>query len=188
MGDNLLQALYQQYLMTQDPQMAVEFMHHYMRQTEIPTKLTARTIPTPDWIALSEKQGCYLSQCLESNDFEKLIENYGLQCQCGDVFFNPAVLDIPFNYPRSSIIFGQFCQLCKVPACGRCNFLTRVNPWGFNYYCQSCLLIKIAQSLKEGNILYVNEFQPQMPSYSSGIPGITGIQGATGLQGLTGPG
>jgi len=163
MSDAFLQTLYQQFLATQDPQLAIQFMQHYMRETGIqPSSPKPRQLPAQIWIKLAQEQGWNESEriveLIENYPMQKFDFIYGYQCPCKQVFLHSAISElIPNIDPK---FFGKSCEFCdEVYTCGKCNLLIKYQmnyPQAENlhYLCQNCLARVLVEAFKTGALIF----------------------------------
>lgn len=155
MGQEILEALYQQYLVTQDPIWAVRFLTYYGQNQEMASKpATAKRLKMDEWLHLalaqewSDPQGIINSVLSQNLPFK-----YGYQCPCGDVFLDSEIIPIT-NFDDWDESIGKSCTVCgAVSGCGQCNLLisVRLRMEGTGNWCHRCFLARAVEALETGS-------------------------------------
>jgi hypothetical protein len=161
MSDAILRALFRSFKQTNDPDDAMQFMHHYMRILGEVPQATAKQISVDEWSRLAQKQAWGEPDTIV-NDVLQVEEpfDFGYRCPCGSVFLDSRIEDLTGFDDSDS--FGEYCEGCrKIYGCGQCNLLINsFDSSGFHFaLCQECFLDKVIGALQSGY------FNPDIPRH-----------------------
>lgn len=156
MSDELLRSIYQEFQLTQSPEVALQFMAQYMRQIgDAPPLPTAQELDTQTWVTLALAQGWRDPAWIVSKIIERTSFIYGYQCPCGQVFLNSELEEAmggEDEYIEYLGPYGRGCDKCdQVYCCGECSNLIILNGSTINLYlCVNCFSEEMAEAIQTG--------------------------------------